>query len=181
MPRSVFTFAIIASLAVPLAVSSADDPADHDKKCATEPAPPHVPTAAEARARALVLHETFEAALHAMHHHYYREDEGLPIPGVVMKDVFRELANRRGVQLRWLAVDGQAMNVAHLPQDDFERAAVKALAAGDENYDHAENGTYRYAGMICLTSECLKCHVPNRKSTEERSAGILISMPVKTP
>ncbi|MBL9083200.1 MAG: hypothetical protein JNK76_15405, partial [Planctomycetales bacterium] len=76
MPRSVFALVIFASLAVPLAVSGAGDPADHDKKCATEPAPPHVPSAAEARGRALVLHETFEAALHALHHHYYREDEG---------------------------------------------------------------------------------------------------------
>lgn len=154
------------------------EPSSADKEPCPMPGEQGLPSAAEARGRAVVLHETFEATLHALHHYYYREDEALPIPGVVMKDVFRELADRRGVQLRWLAVDAQAMNVAHLPQDEFERAAVKALASGDELYDHAENGTYRYAGTICLTNECLKCHLPNRKSTESRAAGILISMPV---
>jgi len=146
-------------------------------KCETVPGGA-LPTAGEARGRALLLHESFEAMLHATHHYFYREDEGLPLPAVTMKEVFREIEDRRQVQLRWLAVDGQAMNVAHLPQDKFEREAVAALSKGDETYDHVENGMYRYVGMICLTNECLKCHLPNRKSTENRSAGIVITMKI---
>ena len=138
-----------------------------------------VPSAAPERRTAELLHETFEATLHAVHHYYYREDEALTIPGVAMKDVFRELADRRGVGVRWLAVNGQAMNVAHLPQNDFERNAVKAIGEGQETYDETKDGVYRYAGMICLTNECLKCHVPNRKSTENRAAGIVITIPVQ--
>ncbi len=77
------------------------------------------------------------------------------------------------------AVNGQAMNVAHLPQNEFERNAVKALSEGQETYDETKDGVYQYVGMICLTNECLKCHVPNRKSTENRAAGIVITIPVK--
>ena len=32
--------------------------------------------------------------------------------------------------MRWLAVDGAAMNVDHEPKDAFERAAVKELKSG---------------------------------------------------
>ena len=140
-----------------------------------------VPSTDPQRQTAELLHETFEATLHAVHHYYYREDEALTIPGVAMKDVFRELADRRGVGVRWLAVNGQAMNVAHLPQNDFERNAVKALSEGQETYDETKDGVYQYVGMICLTNECLKCHVPNRKSTENRAAGIVITIPMKKP
>ncbi|MBA4020359.1 MAG: hypothetical protein C0483_24625 [Pirellula sp.] len=140
-----------------------------------------VPSTDPQRQSAELLHETFEATLHAVHHHYYREDEALPIPGVAMKDVFRELADRRGVGVRWLAVNGQAMNTAHLPQNEFERNAVKALSEGQETYDETTDGVYQYVGMICLTNECLKCHVPNRKSTENRAAGIVITIPMKKP
>ena len=35
------------------------------------------------------------------------------------------------------------------------------------------------AAPITLTNHCLKCHVPDRKSTEDRTAGLIISMPVQ--
>ncbi|MBL9091935.1 MAG: DUF3365 domain-containing protein [Planctomycetaceae bacterium] len=184
-----FTLGLIcATVSLSFGLTPAGDPAAHSAernapessaadKCETVPGGA-LPTAGEARGRALLLHESFEAMLHATHHYFYREDEGLPLPAVTMKEVFREIEDRRQVQLRWLAVDGQAMNVAHLPQDKFEREAVAALSKGDETYDHVENGMYRYVGMICLTNECLKCHLPNRKSTENRSAGIAITMKI---
>jgi hypothetical protein len=30
-----------------------------------------------------------------------------------------------------------------------------------------------------LSSECLKCHLPNRTSTKDRAAGLVITMPVR--
>jgi len=144
---------------------------------AAEPAAPP-PTQAEARGRAELLHETIHATLQIVHHAYYREDEGLPIPAVVLKDVFRELADRRGVELRWLAVDAQPMNVAHRANDDFEKSAVEALAAGREAFEQTEQGVYRRAAAVALTSECLKCHLPNRTNTNPRLAALVITMPV---
>jgi len=138
-----------------------------------------LPTADEARERAKLLHETIHSTLHVVHHHYYREDEELTIPGVALKRVFSELAESRNVRLRWLAVSAQAMNVEHNPSDEFEKKAAAALAAGRTDFELAEDGLYRYVGAITLGSECLKCHLPNRRSTKDRVAGLVISMPIK--
>jgi hypothetical protein len=139
------------------------------------------PNVAEARAQAQLLHETLHATLQVVHHEYYREDEGLTIPAATMKKVFGELAERRKVGIRWLVVEGQAMNADHVAQDDFERAAVKALAAGEQSHELAAGSVYRHAGPIALTAECLKCHLPNRTSTKPRTAGLIIAIPVDAP
>jgi len=139
-----------------------------------------LPAVAEARGRARLLHETIHATLHLVHQQYYREDEGLELPAATLKGVFRELADRQKVELRWLVVDGQAMNVAHNPESQFEKDAAKALAAGQEEFELVQQGVYRRAGKIALTSECLKCHLPNRMSAKPRAAGLIITMPVES-
>lgn len=144
----------------------------------SDSAPP-LPTVAEARGRAELLHETFHAVLQVVHHQYYREDEGLAIPAVTLKKVFRELASRKQVDVRWLAVNAAAMNSDHLPQNEFERTAVAAIAAGNDDYENVERDVYRRVAAITLTSECLKCHAPNRSSTKDRVAGLMISMPIE--
>lgn len=136
------------------------------------------PSVEEARGRAELLHETVHATLQIVHRQYYREDEQIPIPAATLRTVFRELAERRGVELRWLAVDAQAMNVNHLAQDAFEKAAVKSLAGGETSFEQTENGVYRRAGVIRLSSECLKCHLPTRTSNKSRSAALVVQMPV---
>lgn len=137
-----------------------------------------LPSAKEARQQADVLHEAVHAALQVVHHEYYREDEGLTIPAATLKKVFQELESRKKIKLHWLAVDAKAMNSDHLPQDEFERDAVTALAAGNEAHEIVDGGVYRHAGPITLTSECLKCHLPNRKSNQNRLAGLVIEIPL---
>jgi len=136
---------------------------------------------AEARGRAQLLHETLHASLQVVHHEYYREDEGLTIPAVTLRRVFGELADRHKVELRWLAVTAPPMNVEHKPRDEFEKQAVAALAKGDAEFEQAADGVYRFAGAITLSSECLKCHLPNRTSTKDRAAGLVITMPLARP
>jgi len=144
----------------------------------TAKAPPKpAPSLAEARARAELLHETLHSTLHVVHRDFYREDDGLPIPAASMTRVFRHLEEEQGVVLRWLVVEGEAMNVDHQARNDFERAAVKSIQAEQKPYESTEGGVYRRAAAITLRSECLKCHVPNRKSLEDRFAGLIISMP----
>lgn len=156
--------------------SIAAEDATIDERDATAEAA--LPSVHEARGRADLLHETVHATLQVVHHQFYREDQGLPIPAATLKDVFDELSRSRNVELRWLAVNAQAMNVDHEPVDAFERDAVKALAAGKESIEHVEKGVYRRAATITLRSECLKCHLPNRRSTEDRAAGLVISIRV---
>ena len=136
-------------------------------------------TLEEARGRARLLHETVHATLQIVHLQYYREDEGLIIPARTMKAVFDEVARARKVQMHWLVVNAKAMNVDHNPRDEFERNAAQSLASGKREVDLLEHGVYRYAGAITLSSECLKCHLPNRTSTKDRAAGLVITMPVR--
>ncbi|HET6424896.1 MAG TPA: DUF3365 domain-containing protein [Planctomycetaceae bacterium] len=133
----------------------------------------------EAQRLAAALHSSMHATIQVVHHRYYREDQGLPIPAAVLKDVFTDIEDEQGIKLRWLVVEGQAMNVDHKPQGKFENDAVAALKTGKLEFDAVENGVYRRAGAITLSSDCLKCHVPDRKNTKNRTAGLLISVPVK--
>jgi hypothetical protein len=157
-------------------VASADTP---QASASSTDAPRALPSATEARRQAELLHESFHATLQAVHHQYFREDEGIVIPAVTLKRVFRELARHQNIEVRWLAVNAQAMNVDHEPRDEFEKQAVKALAAGADQFEQTEGGVYRRVGPIVLESDCLKCHMPTRTSVDERLAGLLIALPVK--
>lgn len=114
-----------------------------------------------------------------MHRDFFDDDEPDAIPSASMQDVFDELARSYQVNAKWLVVETDVVNVDHKPADDFERAAVKALSDGTTFYEAVEADEYRSAGAIRLGSQCLKCHLTMRKSTEARTAGLLISMPLK--
>jgi hypothetical protein len=135
---------------------------------------------ADARKQAQVLHEAMHSTLQLVHHRYYREDEQLPLPAAVLKEIFADVEKETGVSLRWLAVEGQAMNTDHEPQNAFEIEAAKALKSGKKSHEAHEAGSYRRAGAIRLTNECLKCHVPDRRSLEERTAGLIITIPLRS-
>lgn len=130
----------------------------------------------QARRQAEVLHTAVHATLQAVHHRYYREDEGLPIPAAMLKKVFSDIEKEQQITIRWLAVEGQAMNTDHEAKDDFEKKAVQAIKSGQGSFEFVENQVYRRAGTIVLGNNCLKCHVPDRKSTAERKAGLVISL-----
>src|SRR5688572_20164196 len=99
---------------------------DDTKKSVEEHGPPAAkelespPTEQEALGRARLLHEAFHATLQYVHHEYYRQDEQLPLPAATLERVFKEVATRQHVKLRWLAVNATAMNVEHSARDDFE-------------------------------------------------------------
>ena len=139
---------------------------------------PH--TVEEARGRARLLHETVHGVLQVVHRDFFDPDERDSIPSDTLEEVFEVVEEYHGVNLRWLGVNAKTMDVEHEPKDQFERDAVKALASGDEAFERLERGRYRYAGAIQLHNQCLKCHVPNRTSLEDRTAGLVISMEVKS-
>lgn len=140
-------------------------------------APPALPQdIGEARARARLLHEALHGALQVMHRDFFREGEHMAIPSESLADVFRELERSMNVKVGWMAVNSKAMNPAHRAKSPFEKKAAEALAGGRESYDAVEEKTYRYAGAIKLGNQCLKCHVPDRQSLEDRKASLVISM-----
>lgn len=168
--------------ALSLGLVKSDEPAPANKPAGDRtPSGAALPAVAEARLQARALHTALHSALQVVHHRYYREDEGLPIPAAVLKEVFAELEQEQHITARWLAVEGQAMNSDHKPQTDFENEAAKALNSGRRELEQVENGVYRRAAAITLTNHCLKCHVPDRKDTRNRTAGLVISLRVRQP
>jgi len=153
------------------------------KKAAVEkktPAEPQI-TEVEARGRAKLLHVSYEATLDTIHVRYFIQGEKLVIPSAALEEVFGQMARKMNVEARWLAVNAQAMNVDHKPQDKFEKAAVEAFIDGKKEFEQVSAGVYRRAAPIPLDSSCLKCHLPFRtsKTFNNRLAALVISMPIK--
>lgn len=133
----------------------------------------------EARGRARWMHEAIHGALQVMHRDFFGTgEEGLTLPSQSLEDVFEAMTVSWGVELRWLGVNAVKDN-DHKPQDQFEKDAATAIAAGDLEYYAVERGKFRYVGMVLLKNECLKCHVPNRTSLEDRFAGLALTIPMK--
>ena len=175
IPRGISAVALTVLLVA--GAFAAAPPAATEKPVVAAPRP--LPSVAEARERARLLHETLHATLQIVHHQYYRENQGLQLPARTLKQVFAEVARRSDVRLQWLAVNTDAQNIDHNPKTEFEQNAAKSLATGKPEFESVEHGTYRRAGAITLHDECLSCHFPNRTTAKERTAGLIISMPVK--
>lgn len=132
----------------------------------------------EARSRARWLHEGFHGALQVMHRDFFDDDEAGTLPSQSLDDVFKEMARTWSVQIRWLGVNA-TKGIDHEPKDRFEEKAAAALAGGAKEYEQVEAGRFRYVGMVRLQNECLKCHVRDRTTLEDRVAGLAISFPLK--
>ncbi len=135
-------------------------------------------TPVEARARARLLHEVIRGSLQIMHRDFFDEDDSHAIPSASLEDVFHEMSKGYGINMKWLIVNTDVVNVDHQPETAFDRVAVKSLASGNRFVEQIDEGLYHFAGAIRLESQCLKCHVKSRTSNEARTAGFVITMPV---
>jgi len=113
-----------------------------------------------------------------MHRDFFDDDEAGTLPSQALDDVFEEMARSWSVEIRWMGVNA-TKGIDHRPKDRFEERAAAALLSGKKEYEQIENGRYRYVGMIRLQNECLKCHVRDRTTLEDRVAGLAISFPLK--
>lgn len=141
----------------------------------------HPPTTAEARARATLLHEMAHGTLQVMHRDFFDDEDAHAIPSASLEDVFHQMRDCYEVDLRWLVVNTDVVNVDHRATTDFELTAVKALAAGEPFVERVTDQRYEFAAPIRLPSQCLKCHVKDRKDNADRLTGLVISMPLQTP
>ena len=133
----------------------------------------------EARARAQLLHQTIHDTLHIVHRDFFDADDSIAIPSHSFEDVFAALTRSYGIQLRWLAADAKAMNIDNKPQTDFEKQAVKAVSSGQKYVEEISDETFVLVGRIHLPAQCLKCHLPQRSSNSARSAGLMITIPMR--
>jgi hypothetical protein len=133
---------------------------------------------AEARLRSRLLHEIIHGALQVVHRDFFRDEQSRHIPSASLEDVFEEVERTWQVKIKWLAVNAQIMSVDHRPKTPFDRLAVSAIADGREMFEASGDGVYQYAGKVVLGNSCLKCHVPDRTSLEDRKAALVITMPL---
>lgn len=138
-------------------------------------------SADEAASRARLLHSALHGALQVMHRDFFRRGDSKIIPSGALVDVFKSIEQEWGVALRWLAPDETIMNDEHAPRDEFERRALKALAGREKELVAEEKDVLRYAGAVVLQNDCLKCHIPNRKSLEDRFSALSITIPLAPP
>ncbi|TVQ04921.1 MAG: DUF3365 domain-containing protein [Planctomycetaceae bacterium] len=161
-----------------LPVVAREPPAEPPTAPAAEDAFPPAGSVVEARSRARLLHETIHGTLQVMHRDFFDKNDAHAIPSASLEDVFHELSKDYQVELKWLIVDTDVVNVDHQPVDDFERSAVRGLKSGQRYVEATETDRYRFAGPIRLASQCLSCHVKDRTSNQDRTAGLLITMPL---
>jgi len=135
-------------------------------------------TVEEARGRARWIHELMRGTLQVMHRDFFDDEETKKIPSASLEDVFAEMARSWSVGIRWLGVNA-TKDIDHEPEDRFEVAAVEALNNGALEHEAVQSEYFRFVGAIRLQNECLKCHVPNRTSLEDRVAGLSISIPLQ--
>jgi hypothetical protein len=153
---------------------------EESSSASPEPASTDPVSPREARGRARLLHEVVRGALQVMHRDFFDPDDRDRIPSSSLEDMFEGVKDSLGVELRWLGVNAKVMDVDHKAKDEFEKRAVSALATGKREFESIEKNTFRFVGAIRLHNACLKCHVPFRNSLETRTAGLAISIPLRS-
>ncbi|MDP7016942.1 MAG: hypothetical protein QGG36_14150 [Pirellulaceae bacterium] len=158
-----------------------EPPSKRDDSATKKKTAVRTPSVAEARARAKLLHTTYESTLIAVHRAYFEEGKRQTIPARVLEGVFFWVDQDHKSKTRWISVNTDAMNVDHEPKSDIEKKAAKALAAGADQFELVEDGVYHRAGAITLVAGCLRCHESSLSQNRKRRrvAGLVISMPVK--
>ena len=68
---------------------------------------------AEARSRAMLLHEMIRGTLQVVHRDFFDEDNAHAIPSSSLEDVFHEMERGYDVTLKWLTVNTDVVNVDH--------------------------------------------------------------------
>lgn len=132
-----------------------------------------------ARDRAKVMHDIYEATLDVMHHRYFHRERSI-VPARAMEDVFSEIKRQSQVDARWISVNLKAMSIDHEPASDFEKKAAREIADGKSELDVVEDGYYRRAGAIPLSSGCVSCHAGLFKEATQtpKYAALVISVPI---
>lgn len=136
-------------------------------------------TVAEARERAILMHNIYAATLDVMHHHFFRRDRSV-LPARAMEDVFAEMDKQSNIKAGWISANTKAMSIHHEPKNEFEKQAAKAIAAGKGEFELVEDGFYHRAGAIPLGAGCVSCHTGffSKTPQTQRFAGLVISVPI---
>jgi hypothetical protein len=146
-----------------------------------EPQPPDSSrvTVEAARERAKLMHDIYAVTLEVMHDRYFHGDRAM-VPARAMEDVFEEMQRHSETRARWISVNLKPMSLDHKPESEFEKRAASEISRGETTVEAVEDGYYRSATAIPLTSGCVSCHGGffSKPSDKPKFAGLVISVPV---
>ena len=126
----------------------------------------------EARSRARLLWEVTKGSLQVIHRDFFHEETHKAIPSAALDDVFAEMQKTFQVRMKWLNAGTDIVTTDHQPVGELEMKAAQAIGRGTMFVEQYQQGQYQLAGAIRLRSQCLKCHLRGRNSTDDRSAGL---------
>lgn len=113
-----------------------------------------------------------------MHRDFFDDENPRAIPSASLEDVFVEMERAFDVKMKWLTVNTDVVNFSNQPKTEFEKTAARALTSGQRFTEEISSDRYQFVGAIRLSSQCLKCHVKNRTTTDDRTAALVISIPL---
>jgi hypothetical protein len=115
-----------------------------------------------ARREVKLLDDIYKSAIVLITKHYVDESSDLAA-GEAFKVLFESMKEKGWHEVRLLDATGEPINDENSPQDDFERAAVKAMLDGkdylDEVATHEGSRYLRAATPVPVVMEkCILCH-----------------------
>jgi hypothetical protein len=160
--KAVFGVALSASLVVAALVSRAASPAE--KPDAEKPAPKL--TVEQARREVRLLDDLYKTAIVYIND-VYVEDANSVAAGETARDLFAAMKAKGWHDARLVDATGKPLNDENAPADDFEKAAIEKILAGDTYVDQVvseKSGNYLRAATLvpAINDKCIICHPGNK-------------------
>jgi len=133
-----------------------------------------------------MLDDLYKGAIVAITQHYVNDKETIPA-GTAFKSLFVAVEKKGWHKVRLIDVSGEPYSDENVAEDDFEKMAVKALAAGKANVETIEvrDGTrhLRVATPIPVVfDKCVMCHDNYADVPKGQAIGALsYTMPIDGP
>ncbi len=133
-----------------------------------------------------MLDDLYKGAIVSITQHYVNDKETIPA-GTAFKSLFVAVEKKGWHKVRLIDVSGEPYSDENVAEDEFEKMAVKALAAGKASVEKIEvrDGTrhLRVATPIPVVFEkCVMCHDNYADVPEGKAIGALsYTMPIDGP
>ncbi|MBX9789173.1 MAG: DUF3365 domain-containing protein [Pirellulales bacterium] len=173
--------AVTASLAMLAAVSQSNEKPDAKPSAATRSDDPAV---ARARKTVQMLDDIYKNAVVLITDKYVHDEDDFPA-GSAAVALFEAISKKGWHQVRLIDATGQPYEEKNVARDDFEKAGIARLKAGDAIYEQvveADGGRqYRAVTPIpVVMQKCVMCHAHYANAKKNETVGaISYSVPVE--
>jgi hypothetical protein len=133
-------------------------------------------TPQEARTAIAMLDDAYHLILEETHATYHTRPN-VPVAASVVRKVQERMTELGWPRAHFLAVNAVVMRPDHLPQDDFEKRAVRRLGRTDRRVEEVVDGQLRVATVVSTGGNCGSCHWA--PPGQESRAAITFTVPLQ--